>query len=827
MAPTKNKESNLEVEWKKAFRKIFFLGLDEDDDDKEPPTPPNVLMEVVSARGLTSIPGVDPSCLIRVGNKEVHRTNTIWNDPDPIWTVKTKSLCLLWVPKDDNDDEEQCSVVVEVNHGNQCIGIVTIPFKEVLSKTGDREEFPIRFKPGRKKKKDEEEKDLGTLALRFRKPVSDDYQFFQHDHKHGEPHQSKKKAGAADIDFKRVRGPSASLFTSKRGKDGKLQYKTQPEADPRRVEETTWLTEDQLKEEALKPSTKWTEAGYGEMGIVYVEIIGCDNLVNMDVGLNNFTDSFAAIICEDNMVRTTVNYDCLNPRWMPWSDRAFSFKIGHPSSLIFLGVFDYDALGNHDPIGRVVINTSNFQSNTSYLLQYRLHNDIYNADDRGTIAVRLRVEWKSESDAVNKTLTLPPRYLINVETEKTLDVIRYLCRGPVNVSVASLDSVKLYAKELMEYGSVICYVIDVMIGVWLWRGRTNVPILGNIWCPMHSVFVFTAAVLAIEFPLMIPTIVFYSVAWILLAIGYNSSIHPDPWQRCKSVGELNMVRLTGRSIHGPIHIEPNVGVEEAVALKKLDKVKAARVKSFLLDLMKVGLKVRKIYKKADVANIAITTEESTSWSILGNSLYYVHLMLYSMVTILNTFRNFANWKGYGAYSLSMQFVFMGTIFLVFPMQYVLLWTARVVVWVLLGPWMKVIDIMYIHPIYRTRDELKVDPEFHGTNLESILASDSIQKMVRNDRLAGEDAIKLKDMREHQFGKLSFRVPAVDTQSKPNIPLPSSTAQPYLGTKGDTTKGFVDVDNATWCCISGQNLTGTMVMHHLAATHTTESTDVSQ
>lgn len=151
-------ESNEDPEWQKAFRKMFFFGLD--DEDKKPTVPPNVLMEVVSARGLTSIPGVDPSCLIRVGLKEFHRTKTIWNDPDPIWTVKTGSLCLLWVPEDDGGEDEEHSVVVEVNHGNKCIGIVTVPFKDVLCKSGDREEFPIRLKPGAKRKGDAAEEDL-------------------------------------------------------------------------------------------------------------------------------------------------------------------------------------------------------------------------------------------------------------------------------------------------------------------------------------------------------------------------------------------------------------------------------------------------------------------------------------------------------------------------------------------------------------------------------------------------------------------------------------------------------------------------------------------
>jgi hypothetical protein len=216
-----------------------------------------------------------------------------------------------------------------------------------------------------------------------------------------------------------------------------------------------------------------------------------------------------------------------------------------------------------------------------------------------------------------------------------------------------MESIKIYARELMEYGSVICYLIDVMLGVLLWRGRAKLQLVGitfKIWFPIHSAVLFVSAALAIENPLLIPTILFYGLAWILLTIGYFSSTHPYPWQRCKSAGELLLVDLLGRRMHKPIHIEPNVGVEEAELLAKLDKVKAERVSSFLYDFMMVGLKVRRIYKKTSLLSklslkyrnlrrpfltnhqspdIQIETEQTTGWSLLGNNLYYIHLFLFS------------------------------------------------------------------------------------------------------------------------------------------------------------------------------------------------------
>ena len=208
--------------------------------------------------------------------------------------------------------------------------------------------------------------------MRFRPASDDDINFFKTDQ------PGNVKTAHAGIDFKKGAGPNRSA--RKKGTDGRVQYRTQPYADSDRVEETTWLTKDQLHDEALKPSTKWIEAGYGDVGRVYVEIIGCDNLVNLDMGVNDHTDTFAAIVFEDSLVRTDVIHDCLQPRWMPWSNRAFAFNIVHPSSLLFFGVFDYDELGAHDPIGRLAINTFKFQSNTTYLLHYRLRNNEIDED---------------------------------------------------------------------------------------------------------------------------------------------------------------------------------------------------------------------------------------------------------------------------------------------------------------------------------------------------------------------------------------------------------------------------------------------------------------
>jgi hypothetical protein len=53
--------------------------------------------------------------------------------------------------------------------------------------------------------------------------------------------------------------------------------------------------------------------------------------------------------------------------------------------------------------------------------------------------IRLRVEWKSESEARRLAFKLPPRFHINVDNQKAFGVLRYLCRGRVSPYVPALS----------------------------------------------------------------------------------------------------------------------------------------------------------------------------------------------------------------------------------------------------------------------------------------------------------------------------------------------------------------------------------------------------
>jgi C2 domain len=214
------------------------------------------------------------------------------------------------------------------------------------------------------------------------------------------------------------------------------------------------MTKNEIDNESMKDSLNWIDTGTGRFGRLFVEIIRCDELPNMDIGgfAGNKTDTFVSLVFEDAVVRTDIIDDCLAPRWMPWTKRAFIFHMYHSSSDIFIGVFDYDDSLNptddHDLIGRVSVDISNLRKDTEYNLTYELHTTsrMSNPSDKkifrkrtGTISIRLRLEIDDERKLLLSTLEPPPPMYVNVRTRKDFRVVRATCEGMYNMDHYDTD----------------------------------------------------------------------------------------------------------------------------------------------------------------------------------------------------------------------------------------------------------------------------------------------------------------------------------------------------------------------------------------------------
>jgi len=316
----------------------------------------------------------DPYVTVRFNGKKIHRTAYISRTEDPIWTLRKGSLFIWTVDSLDlfrSDD----GLIFEVKDfdtigGNDSLGAFSVSARTLYRWNGERREFSLKPLIGQPDYKTD-----SKIALRVRRATDHDLKFMN-DYKSVEKKTISLPSVSAPPGLK-----SILTVNKKKEKDGPNKgqkvYRVRPGPDPKRMDDTAWLTSQQIDEESLKPTKDWLDIGSGRLGKIFVEIIKCDNLPNMDTGgsLGNKTDAFVSLVYEDCVAKSETIANCLHPRWMPWSKRAFIFNMSHTSSQLFLGVFDADggSLNSHDLVGRVSVELSNAVPDTEYFLTYNLY----------------------------------------------------------------------------------------------------------------------------------------------------------------------------------------------------------------------------------------------------------------------------------------------------------------------------------------------------------------------------------------------------------------------------------------------------------------------
>jgi hypothetical protein len=115
----------------------------------------------------------------------------------------------------------------------------------------------------------------------------------------------------------------------------------------------------------------------------------------------------------------------------------------------------------------------------------------------------------------------------------------------------------------------------------------------------------------------------------------------------------------------------------------------------------------------------------------------------------------------------------GTVLLFVPWSWIVRWGLRVVVWTLLGPWMKLVDIFVVEKLQAEGDNL-VKRFFHSVEQRSL----ALVLRRRLIQIRKEDALKLGAMKSYMFWKVLARVPQFKDYRFPDVPRSESSARPH-------------------------------------------------
>jgi len=254
---------------------------------------------------------------------------------------------------------------------------------------------------------------------------------------------------------------------------------------------------------------------------------------------------------------------------------------------------------------------------------------------------------------------------------------------------------------------------------------------------------FQAATMAIEDPTLIPSILFYSLSWVLIAVMLHKKSFPSPWERCKSVDEILSTLIFGTRM-SQIHIDAYEGHATSVAMRKLEKERAQRVKDSLMAFKGVMMKLKREYLATDPYAYLQATEVKKI-NFFASFLYYVHMMLQYLCQYTKMVRNLITWKCSNYTFVLWAFcVILGTLFLFIDITSFIMWYCRIAVWVWFSPIMKLVDIFFVQKFHATIDHLTKEIRKNDDDyMDSLFSSDMFKNMSKKVKIAQEDATKLK------------------------------------------------------------------------------------
>ena len=536
-----------------------------------------------------------------------------------------------------------------------------------------------------------------------------------------------------------------------------------PHADPERVEETTYLSKQAIQEAVYAPSLQWVTAGSGSIGHLYLEILKCTNLPNVDIGgsMGNFTDCFVCAVFEDAMVQTPVIDDELSPHWMPWTQRAFCIKILHPSSLLYLGAFDFDCLGDHDPLGRVAVNLSNLQRNTDYTLTYDLYPNSHVTDriSAGTITIRVRLEYHKEREALLAGIRSRPKFHVNVEKEKSFKVLHYTCHGEYGdhtEQTFDLTVMRSYVNEILEYKATLGYcMVDSIQSLLFWRGQVQIF---DMHLPLHSLVFFLSCCKLLERPCLFPAFFLLGVGWIMLVTLTQRRQHPSPWCGCPSFRNYLQILLGGEAPSQFEKIEPYYQVEKIDAYELAWKDRVERDQKRLETLAELQEQLNAL---GDEAIHTKQANASISLDLLERLTRYQG-MIAQYCRYIRVVKIILTWEeGVISFWITACFLVAGIMSLLLPWEFLLTWSIKLIVYGLLGPHMMLVD------------------SYLGSSSHDDKISKAIEQLQNESKTARhrrQDALKLKDAKCLAFGPYLTQVPSFNISRHHDRPLPCSHAE---------------------------------------------------
>jgi hypothetical protein len=367
----------------------------------------------------------------------------------------------------------------------------------------------------------------------------------------------------------------------------------------------------------------------------------------------------------------------------------------------------------------------------------------------------------------------------------------------VDTKVFSMDTLISYVDELQGYQALVPVMKSALFTVLLWRGHfpitLHVPTLSprpvnleqpsrsllrrlfkpvTLKLPLHSIVAFLVGILLAEDYNLFPSFLLFGIAWVLLGTMEYQNSHPSPWRKKRTYLEHLQVLVFNRQFTDTIG-----SYENNDEIEKYKEEEARRKLTHEDEAAKEAMKAQRDAKERKAEEkVAIVSEKQRfgiSLNIMQPILSPVQQNLGRVIVYLRIAKSFVTWEqSRASFWLVNTCVLAGILLVGIPWDFLIHWAFRIAVWIFLGPWMKLVGILFVKG--RTREELR-EAEKERLHMR-------YQRLVearRSRQIKREDALKLRSMKRYMFGSWVVGVPRFNENRYYDYPLYPSHASPHV------------------------------------------------
>lgn len=371
---------------------------------------------------------------------------------------------------------------------------------------------------------------------------------------------------------------------------------------------------------------------------------------------------------------------------------------------------------------------------------------------------------------------------VSVARRIDFDVAHYTADGVIDERDFSMTLFTKYIEELQSYEVLLDYFSEAAFAVWLWRGHYKMQIFGRlVTLPLHSLVAYVWAILVTWNFNLFPSFLFFAIAWLLLATNEYVKRHPSHWK--SSLGYFALLRLFLLNSIPPEDVPPNFHIKEikeyeeqelkATETSKVRKAQESKLEEQVLAEVQGGSE----QKEVDIASsdTHLIPLPGVSVNPLKPILYPIQKELLKAVEYVRIAKTVVLWEEtyFSFWLVTFAFAASALVFFV-PWAFLLRWVLRVTAWLLLGPWMMLVDKYYFQKKVAATEDEDTDEAIRKRIKERY---SSALESATNFRIRKENALKLKAMKRFCFGKFLIENPVFNEDLYWDTPLPESSATP--------------------------------------------------